>query len=459
MEIRTVTAINERQASRSAPTAPGSLPLLGHALRLARRPHQFLSTLSALGPVVRIKIGGYLGYVVTEPGLIRKAFVTHSDQGILAERTRPLTGEGVIVLQGQRHRQERRLIAPAFAKARIADYASVMARQGAECAQSWRDGQEILLNEEMHELAVRTMAATLFQGTLGAETAGHIHRLLPPVMTLLVRRGTRPAWTDRLPLPSNRRFEVMLAELKAVTRTIITSRRAELAADPEHDPGDLLGALLQARDDESGAMLSDTQVHDELLNFLVAGTQAAAATLAWIFHELSANPNVEAALHAELDAVLTNGRPAEFADLERLDVTKRVVTESLRKYSPWLTLRQITEPTTLGDVEIPGGVLLFACPIAVHRDPAFHPDPMRFDPDRWLPQNRARMSPDTYIPFGMGARQCPGNVFALTQITLQIATIAARWRFRTIPGSEVKEVAIGAFIQPTRMPMRAEARF
>ncbi|WP_158681125.1 cytochrome P450 [Streptomyces viridochromogenes] len=454
-----MTAINERQASRSAPTAPGSLPLLGHALRLARRPHQFLSTLSALGPVVRIKIGGYLGYVVTEPGLIRKAFVTHSDQGILAERTRPLTGEGVIVLQGQRHRQERRLIAPAFAKARIADYASVMARQGAECAQSWRDGQEILLNEEMHELAVRTMAATLFQGTLGAETAGHIHRLLPPVMTLLVRRGTRPAWTDRLPLPSNRRFEVMLAELKAVTRTIITSRRAELAADPEHDPGDLLGALLQARDDESGAMLSDTQVHDELLNFLVAGTQAAAATLAWIFHELSANPNVEAALHAELDAVLTNGRPAEFADLERLDVTKRVVTESLRKYSPWLTLRQITEPTTLGDVEIPGGVLLFACPIAVHRDPAFHPDPMRFDPDRWLPQNRARMSPDTYIPFGMGARQCPGNVFALTQITLQIATIAARWRFRTIPGSEVKEVAIGAFIQPTRMPMRAEARF
>ncbi|GAA1421054.1 cytochrome P450 [Streptomyces thermospinosisporus] len=453
-----MTAINERQASRSAPTAPGSLPLLGHALRLARRPHEFLSTLPALGPVVRIRIGGYTGYVVTEPALIRKAFVTHSDQGILAERTRALTGDGVIVLQGQRHRQERRLIAPAFARARIAQYASVMARQGAECAGSWRDGQELLLNEEMHELAVRTMAATLFQGTLGAEASRHIHRLLPPVMTLLVRRGTRPAWTDRLPLPSNRRFEVMLAELKAVTRDIVTRRRAQLAADPGHDPGDLLGALLRARDEESGATLTDTQVHDELLNFLVAGTQAAAATLAWIFHELSANPDVEAALHAELDAVLTGGRPAEFADLERLDVTRRVVSESLRKYSPWLTLRQITEPTRLGDIEIPGGVLLFACPIAVHRDPAFHPDPMRFDPDRWLPRNRERMAPDTYLPFGMGARQCPGNVFALTQITLQIATIAARWRFRTIPGSRVKEVAIGAFIQPTRMPMRAEAR-
>ncbi|WP_328395390.1 cytochrome P450 [Streptomyces sp. NBC_00390] len=453
-----MTTINERQAARSAPTAPGGLPLLGHALRLARRPHHFLSTLSALGPLVRIRIGGYVAYVVTEPALIRKAFVTHSDQGVLVERTRALTGDGVIVLQGQKHRQERRLIAPAFAKARIAQYASVMARHGAECSRSWRDGRQILLNEEMHELAVRTMAGTLFQGTLGTETARHIHRLLPPVMTLLVQRGTRPAWTDRLPLPGNRRFEVLLAELKAVTRKIITSRRAELAADPEHDPGDLLGALLQARDDESGAMLSDTQVHDELLNFLVAGTQAAAATLAWIFHELAANPDVEAALHAELDTVLTEGRPAEFADLERLDVTKRVVSESLRKYSPWLTLRQITEPTTIGDVQIPGGVVLFACPIAVHRDPKFHPDPMRFDPDRWLPENRARMSNDTYMPFGMGARQCPGNVFALTQVTLQIATIAARWRFRAMPGSKVEEVAIGAFVQPTRMPMRVEAR-
>ncbi|MFR9749832.1 cytochrome P450 [Nocardia sp. 004] len=443
---------------RPAPTAPGALPLLGHWPRFGRRPYRFLSTLAAQGPVVRVRIPGYDTYVVTEPDLVREAFVTLSDQGMMIERAQDLLGEGVTVLQGQRHRRERRMIAPAFAKTRIADYAAVMTRLGAERAASWRDGEVLAVNEQMHDLALRTVAGSLFSGELGAETAEQIHRLLPPVMTLLSRRVTRPAWIDRLPLPSNRRFDALVAEMKAVTATIISAYRAELDADPDLDHGDLLGTLLKARDDDSGAMLTDSQVHDELINFLVGGTEAIGATLAWVFHELGQNPEVEAALHTEVDAVLDNARPAEFADLAQLEVTKRIVLETLRKYSPWLTVRHVPEPYVLGGTEIPGGSMLFVCPVAVHRDPAVHADPMRFDPNRWLPDRMATLSKGAHIPFGMGARQCPGNIFALTEVVLQTATIAAQWRLRPVPGVPVREIVIGALVHPQRLPMRAEAR-
>ncbi|MFJ9365693.1 cytochrome P450 [Nocardia sp. NPDC101769] len=454
----TVTPI----AHRAAPTAPGALPLLGHWPRFGRRPYRFLSTLSAVGPVVRVRIPGYDTYVVTDPELVREAFVALSDQGLMIERAEALLGEGVTVLQGQRHRRERRMIAPAFAKARIARYAAVMTRLGAERAASWRNGDFLAVNEQMHDLALRTVAGSLFTGELGSETAEHIHRLLPPVMTLLSRRVTRPAWIDRLPLPGNRRFDRLVVEMKAATGTIIAAYRAELAADPDLDHGDLLDTLLKARD-ESGGALTDSQVHDELINFLVGGTEAIGATLAWVFHELGQNPEVEAALHAEVDAVLradggTDVRAAEFGDLAELEVTKRIVLETLRKYSPWLTVRHVPTRYTLGDVEIPGGSMLFVCPVAVHRDPAVYPDPQRFDPDRWLPERMADLSKGAHIPFGMGARQCPGNVFALTEIALQVATICARWRLRPVPGIPVRETVIGALVHPEKLLMRAEAR-
>ncbi|MFJ4651985.1 cytochrome P450 [Nocardia sp. NPDC088792] len=449
-------------ASRPAPTAPGALPLLGHWLRFGRRPYRFMSTLPAVGPVVRVKIPGYDTYVVTDPELVREAFVALSDQGHMIERGEALLGEGVTVLQGQRHKRERRMIAPAFAKSRIARYAAVMTRLGAERAAAWHDGEQLAVNEEMHDLALRTVAGSLFTGELGSETAEHIHRLLPPVMTLLSRRVTRPAWIDRLPLPGNRRFDRLVLEMKAATGTIIGAYRAELAADPGLDHGDLLDTLLKARD-ETGTALTDSQVHDELINFLVGGTEAIGATLAWVFHELGQNPDVESALHAEVDALLrsedgTSVRAAEFGDLAALEVTKRIVLETLRKYSPWLTVRHVPADYTLGDTEIPGGSMLFVCPVAVHRDPAIHPDPERFDPGRWLPERMATMSKGAHIPFGMGARQCPGNVFALTEIALQVATISARWRLRPVPGVPVRETVIGALVHPQRLPMIAEAR-
>ncbi|MEV6387779.1 cytochrome P450 [Nocardia xishanensis] len=451
-----LSTVRRTGVTSTVPTAPGALPFLGHWHRFGRAPHRFLSTLSAHGPVVRIGIPGYRTYVVTEPELIREAFTGLSDQGSMIERAELLLGAGVTVVSGATHRRSRRLIAPAFAKARIAQYATVMTALGQARTDQWRDGATLAVNEEMHDLALRTVAGALFSGELGEVTARRVHRLLPEVMTLLARRVTRPAWLDRLPTRGNRRFLELVDQLKAATADIIAAYRADLAADPALDHGDLLDTLIRARD-EDGAPLTDKHVHDELVNFLVGGTEAIGMTATWLLYELARNPEVERALHAELDEVL-GGRPAEFTDLPRLDLTKRLVLETLRRYSPWLTVRHVPAGYELGGHALPEGAMLFVCPIAVHRDPRVHADPDRFDPDRWLPEAMEGMSRGAHIPFGMGARQCPGNVFALTQVALQIATLCGRWRLRLEPGFTARETVIGALVHPESLPMRVEAR-
>lgn len=438
------------------PLAPGSLPLLGHWHRFGKTPYRYLSTLSGIGPVVEIRIPGYRTYLVTEPELVREALTGLGDQGAMIERAELLLGEGVTAVSGARHRRSRRLIAPAFARARITGYAEVMTRFGAERAASWHDGQHLAVNEEMHDLALRTVAGALFSGELGDRTADRIHRLLPEVMTLLARRVTRPAWLDRLPTRRNRRFLRLVAEMKEATGEIIAAYRADLAADPSIDHGDLLDTLVRARD-EDGNPLPDSHVHDELVNFLVGGTEAIGMTLTWSLYEVARNPAVEAALQAEVDRVL-GGRAATAEDLPRLDLTKRIVLETLRRYSPWLTVRRVPAGYELGGYALPEDSMLFVCPVAVHRDPAIHADPERFDPDRWLPEAAEGMSRGAHVPFGMGARQCPGNVFALTQVALQLATLTGRWRLRAEPGFTARETVIGALVHPRSLPMRAEER-
>ena len=106
--------------------------------------------------------------------------------------------------------------------------------------------------------------------------------------------------------------------------------------------------------------------------------------LAWTFYLLAQNPEVEAKLHEELDTVL-NGRPPTPDDLEALEFTRHVVTESLRIYpSVPAFFRGIRgDGLQLGRHSVPSGSLLGFSPWTMQRDARWWPDPLRFDPDRW----------------------------------------------------------------------------
>lgn len=422
------------------PIARGRLPLLGHIPALIRQPLEFVQGLRPQGDVVRIYLGPLPVYVVTAMELVRSVLVTQAaafEQGRLTKKGKVLLGDSLVTSDGAYHQQQRRLMQPAFHRERIARYGETMVRLGAARAESWRPGQTVNVAAEMLALAMDIVLQTLISADATEFDTTEIPGLLRILFDGLAKRTLLPAeLLERLPTPGNRRFDAANARLRQIIGAIISAYRAD-----GRDRGDLLSMLLLARDEESSHGMTDRQVHDEITEIIVAGHETTGATLAWLFHELSRDPLIEARVHREVDTVLA-GRPACLADLGRLEYTRRVVTETLRLHHPfWLPMKRAIAPVTLGGYHLPAGAdLIFSC-YALHRDPGIYPDPLTFDPDRWLPERMPQRAEarHAFLPFGAGKHRCIGESFAWAAMTLASATIAGRWRLQHLPGQAVRE--------------------
>jgi cytochrome P450 len=188
--------------------------------------------------------------------------------------------------------------------------------------------------------------------------------------------------------------------------------------------------------------MSDQQVRDEVMTIFLAGHETTANALTWTFYLLSQNPEAEARLHAELDAVL-GGRPPTLDDLPRLTYTALVLDESLRIYPPvWVIGRRALSDVELGGWVIPAGSNIALSQWAIHHDARYHPDPWAFRPERWLPGEQDQRPEFSFFPFGGGPRICIGESFARMEAALLIAGIAQNWRLRLEPGFRVELLAL-----------------
>jgi cytochrome P450 len=162
-----------------------------------------------------------------------------------------------------------------------------------------------------------------------------------------------------------------------------------------------------------------------MLTFLFAGHETTALSLTYIWDLLSRNPNAEARLHEELEAVLDG--PSTIEDVLEFEYVEAVVKEAMRLYPPAHEIRR--EPATntkFGDYEVPEGSLLVMPTWVMHRGERFWDDPEEFRPERWLGNDHDR--PEyAYFPFGGGPRRCIGQQFAMTEAQLVLATIASEW--------------------------------
>ncbi len=435
---------------------PRSLPLLGHALALMRRPWDFFAAARPQGPVVEIRIGPRRAYLVNDPDLVRRLLVADGKKyakGIQFDRLRGVIGNGLLTASGEEHLRQRRLVQPTFHRSRIAGYAETMRALAVAKTAGWRDGEQIAVDQELGELALTIAAKTLFSTDLGVVVVDEVIRSMPVVLDGLTARSLAPTTLlHKLPTPANRRFNQANHRLRAVVDKIIAEYRQRGV-----DHGDMVSMLLLARDDQTGEGLSDQQVSDEVIVMLLAATETTANAMSWALHVLGQRPDLEARLHAEVDAVLADGE-LTFDHLGRLAYTRRLVTETLRLYSPiWLLTRRTTEPVTLGPLRLPAGATVLFSPYAIHGDPRLYTDAELFDPDRWLPDRAGAIPRPAFIPFGAGNRQCIGEGFAWTEAIIVLATIARDWRLRPVPGTEVRMVP-SATLTPSQLPMLPQRR-
>ncbi|MEV5597705.1 cytochrome P450 [Streptomyces sp. NPDC052496] len=465
-------------------TAPGGVPLLGHALPLWRRPLEFLASLPAHGDLVAIRLGPQRVWLACDPALVQQILMdprTYDKGGPLYDTMRMVLGNGLVTCPQGAHRRQRRLAQPCFRPSRIADYATVMSAEIGAAVREWRPGQILDVTDTMLDLSARVTTGVLMSTSLDQGIAAEVRACLATAMRGVLLRAVAPLGPlYKLPTPGNRRFDRALSRLHHIIDGIIAERRAHPTG---HD--DLLATLLEATDDGGPATggdaapdgthapapgrpatreaphaeepLTDREAHDQLMTFLVAGIETTALALAWTLHLLSAHPEEERRLHAEVDTVLA-GRPPGPEDLPRLGHARRVVTEALRMYPPgWALTRVTTTETTLAGHRLaPGSTVLYSAYV-LHQDPKAFPDPQRFDPDRWLPERAGSVPSGAMLPFAAGNRKCIGDHFAMTEAVLALAAIAARWRLRPPSPRTVRPVP-AAVLSPGPLPMVCEPR-
>ncbi len=436
------------------PPALKGRPWLGVLGDFRKNPPEFLRNAArSHGDLVFLRLGPQPVFLVSNPDWIRDILVTHQTQFIksrMLERAKVLLGEGLLTSEGEFHKRQRRLVQPAFHRERLIGYGASMVEAAAQCRRQWSHGARLDIAREMNRLALAIVAKTLFSADVSSE-ADEIGAALTEVLglfeTVLLPFSE---WLEKLPLPSVRRFERARAVLDRIIYRLIAARRAS-----GRDEGDLLSMLLLAR--EEGGGMDDKQVRDEALTLFLAGHETTANALTWTWYLLSQHPEIERKFHAEIDAL--GGRLPAFDDLARLKYVEMVFAEALRLFPPaWSIGRRNLAEYRLGEYSIPPRSVLLMSPYVVHRDPRWYPDPLRFDPDRWLPENAARRPKFSYFPFGGGARVCIGERFAWMEGVLLLAVLAQKWKLRLEPDHPVETKALITLRPKYGMRMIVEAR-
>ncbi|MGK5732645.1 cytochrome P450 [Streptomyces sp. URMC 124] len=443
-----------------AARAPGARPLAGHLPAFYRAPLAFLDALPRHGDLVEVRLGRQPVFVLCHPDLVRRVLTddrTYDREGPSYRRSRRAMGNGLATCPQAEHRAQRRLMQPAFRADHLARYAAVMRQTIGESVDGWRHGQQIDLGGELFALATKTAVRALFDADLPPAEGRELHAALDTFLKGIYRQSLLP-WAARLPTPGNRRYGRALAHWQAYTARLVDTRRAHSGTGGD-GPKDVLSHLLSTRLPD-GAPVADHAVHDQCTALVLAGSETTASALAWSCHLLSHHRDVAEELYAEAHGVL-RGRTATAQDVPRLPLTGRVVTEALRLYPPaWLIPRVTTVETELAGRRLPAGSTVVFSPYVIHRRGDLYPEPSRFRPGRWAgedvpaggPAADRNASLRSYVPFGLGAHRCIGESFALTEATMALATLAARWRLQAVPGAAVRPAA-RAVLAPERLPM------
>ena len=371
--------------------------------------------------------------VVSEPDAIREVFTGPTDvmhAGPANDLIRPVVGEGsLLLLDGERHVRERRLLMPPFHGERMSRYGEVMREITLREMERWPVGAPLAIHGPMQSITLDVILRTVFGVDEGAELDALRAAIVDLTngfnafnMVQALRRdlGPRSPWGA---------FVRRRDAVDALLYQVIRARRAE--GDSGRD--DVMTLLTSARY-EDGAAMDDRALRDELMTLLAAGHETTATALPWTLHELALRPEVQARVHDELDA----GGHAY------LDA---VIKETMRLHPVISAIgRVLQRPHSVAGWDLPAGTLVSPSIYLAHRDPVAWPDPERFDPTRFLD---ARISPYAYLPFGGGARRCIGMAFALYEMRVVLATMLARFRVRPAPGVRIRPRRRGVSMAPS----------
>lgn len=420
-------------SSKGRPPGPAGLFPLREFSSWQRNPITYFEGLAnRFGDVSRVRFGPIIAVVVRDPELVREVLQKRHKEFDKQSRgynvIRSVFGNGLLTSEGDFWLRQRRIAQPSFHPRRIASFADVMVDEFEGLAKRWQDATEtdtadIDTGEAMRRVTLQIVTKTV----LGSELSTSPEEL-GQAIEVLQRRLRYQVSHPVMGLPW------MPGKLKAEAQqaqTLLDGEIQRLIEVRRKAPGkfnDLLGLLMDARDEETGEQMTDRQLRDEALTMFLAGHDTTAHTLSWALYLLATHPEVAEKVRAEAGSVAEPGLSADSYKL--LPYTRDVVQETLRLYPPaWIVARRAAQATTLGGFQIDKGANVLVPPYLLHRHPELWERPTAFWPERFASKEVADLPKFAYMPFGGGPHICIGKGFALMEAVLALAALVPRFDF------------------------------
>jgi cytochrome P450 len=419
-----------------------------NAARFGSDPRRFLEGVqSRFEDLVAVPVPGRGPLVVvTNPGLVHDALSRPAEFPRVAPSgsAAMIAEQGLVQSEGDLWRQQRSLMAPAFAGEQVTAYANTVGERAGELAAEWRAAPgERNVHAEMTTLTIRVASEILLGNDIGVEDADEFHGWMQTAGREFEFSPSTlaPGFLN----PTSEAFEGAADGIRAMGEEIIARRRERLAegGTEGEEPRDMLAMLLRA--EERGVEMPPNQIRDEVLTFLIAGHETTALSLTYAWALLSWHPELRDRVREEAREVLGDGTPRH-EHVRDLDYTKRAFREAIRLYpAAWAVFRSTEEEVRLGDYAIPPGSSVILPQWSIHRDPRYFEDPDEFDPDRWARREPGNV--DAYFPFSSGPHACIGQGFALSGATLVLAGLAREFDVE-IPGDALSDLRATATLRP-----------
>lgn len=400
------------------------------------------------GDIFTMQLGGLGACVfISNPQGIQEIFSQDAkfDVGRGNAIAEPLLGQNsLLLIDGDRHRRERKLLMPPFHGERLQTYAKQICRVTEQVAAQWQIGQSFVVRSTMQKVSLEVILQIIF-GLSEGERYQQLKRLLtnwidmtdsPLRSSILFLRFLQKDWGAWTPWGQ---MQQQQRQIHALLQAEIEERRTK----GNEARTDVLSLMMTARD-ENGQAMTDQELREELLTILFAGHETTATTLSWAFYRIHHHPDIRDKLLKELDSLGENASPMEIAQLPYLTA---VCQETLRMYPviPTIFPRITKVPVKIAGYQFDPDIALLPAFYLVHYREDLYPNAHQFKPERFLERQYAASE---YFPFGGGSRRCLGYALAQLEMKLVLATVLSKYELALTEDEPVKMQRRGFTLAP-----------
>ncbi|CAN1211638.1 cytochrome P450 [Tumidithrix helvetica PCC 7403] len=401
------------------------------------------------GDIFTMHLSGLGSFVlIGDPKMIQEIFNQDAKQFDIGRGNKiaePLVGQyALMMMEGDRHRRERKLLMPPFHGERLQIYSQQICQLTKQVASQWQVGQPFIVRISMQQISLAVIMQIVF-GLSEGERYQQLSTLLsdwldmidsPLRSSMLLMPFLQKDWGEWSPWG---RMKQRQRQIHGLLLKEITERRAL----GDRGQTDILSLLMAARD-EQGQAMTDEELRDELIFMLFAGHETTATTLAWAFYQIHRIADVREKLLSELDSL---GESPNLMEVAQLPYLSAVCQETLRMYPviPTLFARITKSPIAIAGYQFEAETYLLPSIYLVHNREDLYPEPKQFRPERFLER---QYSPSEYIPFGGGSRRCLGYALAQLEIKLVLTTVLANYQLALVEDRPIKPQRRGFTLSP-----------